>query len=457
VHASHGSASGSEQNSREQSGSGAGKGRRRDPRARRPRWLLLAAGIVGIAGLVAGVSAPERLTNTGSETAAKGNPGADWNISELSDGAPTGAITIPDAPVTTVAAQPAGTTVVNGLAANGIPNVALNAYRVAAARMGTAQPGCGIHWSLLAGIGRIESNHGRFGGAVLNSDGTSSPEIRGPALNGINFAFIGDSDNGTFDHDPTYDRAVGPMQFIPTTWRSYAIDADGNHTTDPFDIDDAALGAAHYLCVAGGNLTTLAGQREAVMAYNHSDSYVAQVLALAHAYASGIPVDDLPLMGNTVSPVPPPTGFYQAPVNPGPSIGAKDMTPASGPTAGQSGATAGGAGGAAPAQEAAAPAGPAGGDPAAPPATGTAPNPATAPGQPAPAPAPGPAAPAPGPALPLPTPNLPAPPPVVTTPPPVIAPPPTTTTPLVPGETCTLLGLGGVKLIPTLPVCPPGS
>src|SRR5215207_9975818 len=177
-------------------------------------------------------------------------------ISFLSSGAPTGSIVLASAPVQVGVQQPIAPTVITGLAANGIPNVALNAYRVAAARMASAEPSCGIDWSLLAGIGRVESNHGRYGGAVLNSDGTATPRILGPALDGVQFAYIGDSDGGTWDGDTTYDRAMGPMQFIPTTWRAYAIDADGNGETDPFNINDAALAAANYLCVAGGNLRT---------------------------------------------------------------------------------------------------------------------------------------------------------------------------------------------------------
>jgi hypothetical protein len=223
--------------------------------------------------------------------------------------------------------------VITGLAANGIPNVALNAYRVAAARMDRSAP-CGIDWSLLAGIGRVESNHGRFGGARLSSDGTSAPRIIGPALDGKQFAFIHDTDRGQWDGDQVQDRAVGPMQFIPATWQAYGADGNGDGVADPFNINDAALAAAHYLCVAGGNLSTDAGQRQAVMAYNHSDAYVNQVLGLAHAYAAGIPVADIPLVGNTTSPVPPPSGFYGstyygAPASPGPAIGASDNTPAS--------------------------------------------------------------------------------------------------------------------------------
>ena len=246
----------------------------------------------------------------------------------LSSGAPPGALTFTDVPVAANPPAPADAAVISGLAANGIPNVALNAYRVAAARIDAAMPGCGIDWSLIAGIGRVESNHGRFAGATLNSDGSSSPEIIGPALDGVNFAFIADTDHGLWDHDTRYDRAVGPMQFIPSTWRAYAVDADGNGTTDPLNINDAALGTAHYLCVAGGNLTTEAGQRQAVLAYNHSDSYVAQVLALAHAYAAGIPVADIPLVGNTNGPVPPvgPYGTPTAGAAPGPALGEADSS-----------------------------------------------------------------------------------------------------------------------------------
>ena len=236
-------------------------------------------------------------------------------------------------------------TVITGLAANGIPNVALNAYRVAATRMANNDPSCGIDWSLLAGIGRVESDHGRFGGAVLNPDGTSTPRIIGPSLDGVQFAFIRDTDRGLWDGDPVQDRAVGPMQFIPATWRSYGVSASGRGRPDPFNINDAALGAAHYLCVAGGDLRTASGQRNAVLAYNHSDSYVNEVLGLAHAYATGIPVADLPLVGNTTGAIPPPSGYYGGPASPGPAIGASDMTPPSGNTTGATARPAGSSGG----------------------------------------------------------------------------------------------------------------
>ena len=424
------------------------RGRHSASSSRRPRrrWALLGVGILAWGGLVVGLTGstdpvPAAQSSDASEAAVPVS-----SIPALSAGAPAGARTLPATPVQAAQPEPATPEAVGGLAANGIPTVALNAYRVAAARLGGAKPQCGIDWSLLAGIGRVESNHGRFGGATLNADGTSTPEIRGPALDGGQFAYIGDSDDGRFDHDTTYDRAVGAMQFIPTTWRSYAIDADGNGTTDPFDIDDAALGAANYLCVAGGDLRTESGLRRAVLAYNHSDAYVDQVLALARAYAAGIPVDGLPLSGNTSGPVPPPTGFYRAPAAPGPAIGAADRTPASGDTVG-----------ATPAQSSAQPASPAGpppdqGSPAEPPPSRS--EPAPAPPQQAGSPAPPPATtadPAPAPA-PVPVP-VPAPAPLPTVPLPSAV--GSSAPELLEGVTCNVLG-NLVPDLPDLPECPRG-
>jgi hypothetical protein len=193
--------------------------------------------------------------------------------------------------------------VISGLAANGIPKVALNAYRVAAARMAAVAPGCGIDWALLAGIGRVESDHGRFAGAVLHADGVSTPRIIGIALDGVGTALIRDTDHGRLDGDTVYDHAVGPMQFIPSTWAIYGADANGDGRADPFNINDAALTAARYLCAAGGNLRSRDGQVRAVLAYNHSDQYLAQVLALADAYRRGIAVTGVPA-GITSGPLP---------------------------------------------------------------------------------------------------------------------------------------------------------
>ena len=88
----------------------------------------------------------------------------------------------------------------------------------------------------------------------------------------------------TLDGDPVYDRAVGPMQFIPTTWRTSATDADGDGTADPNDIDDAALAAAGYLCANNRDLATPEGWWAAVLSYNNVQSYAEQVFATANEY-----------------------------------------------------------------------------------------------------------------------------------------------------------------------------
>lgn len=224
-------------------------------------------------------------------------------------------------------AAPVSTALISEMAANGIPATALNAYRVAAARMANTDPGCGIDWALLAGIGREESDHGQFGGAVLHTDGTSTPRIIGIPLDGHGTAAIRDTDGGRLDGDPVWDRAVGPMQFIPSTWALYGVDANGDGKADPFNINDAALTAARYLCAAGGNLRTHAGQVAAVLSYNHSDQYLAQVLALANAYRNGIPISGIPI-GNITGKLPKVHGGTPPPANPGPPPAAGKTAPA---------------------------------------------------------------------------------------------------------------------------------
>jgi membrane-bound lytic murein transglycosylase B len=427
--------------------SAAGHHRPRRRSAARRRWLIAGGVLAAFTAMVAPPPDSDGLQAAGQVTDEPSSANQ-LTLSDLSAGAPPGAITLAGAPAQSSGPQAVPSQLTTGLAANGIPNVALNAYRVAAARMGSAKPACGIDWSLLAGIGRIESNHGRYGGAVLHPDGSATPRILGPALNGGKFAYIGDSDNGTYDGDTSYDRAMGPMQFIPGTWRSYAVDADGNGVTDPFNINDAALASANYLCVAGGSLRTDAGQRKAVLAYNHSDEYVAQVLALARAYAAGIPVADLPLYGDTSGPVPAPRGGVGLPAAPGPAIGAQDTTTSppdqttgqapqpAGPAPAQASRASGGGGGGAPASDD-------GGTTSQPATAGPAQSPPpSSTGRPAPAPGP---APGPLPAVPQPPVTLPS----------VPAPPAPAVPALVPGVDCTLLGPLNQPLLPKLPVCPP--
>jgi membrane-bound lytic murein transglycosylase B len=221
-------------------------------------------------------------------------------------------------PVHVAKPAPTDAAVINSLASNGIPNMALNAYRVAAARMDHVDPGCGIDWALLAGIGRVESDHGRFGGAVFNANGTTTPKIIGPALDGRTWDYVPAPANGlALDGDAVYAHALGPMQFIPQTWAGYGADENGDGVADVFNINDAALGAARYLCAAGGDLRTTAGQQRAVLTYNHSDEYLGQVLALADAYRRGVDVTGIPLVGNTSGSLSPVRTTDVPPANPG--------------------------------------------------------------------------------------------------------------------------------------------
>ncbi len=163
--------------------------------------------------------------------------------------------------------------------------VALDAYLTAARTMAVDQPQCRIDWTLLAGIGRVESRHGTYRGSALQPDGAAVPGIIGIALNGqFNTVVITDSDGGVLDTDTIYDRAVGPMQFIPSTWRSFAVDANLDGVADPQNIYDAALAAARYLC-RRGPLDVDANQVSAILTYNNSNVYVRSVQAHARAYA----------------------------------------------------------------------------------------------------------------------------------------------------------------------------
>ncbi|MEB3370793.1 hypothetical protein [Saccharopolyspora mangrovi] len=172
--------------------------------------------------------------------------------------------------------------VVADLASHGIPVVAHRAYVDAAGRLAEEEAQCGIDWSLIAAIGRVETDHGRFGGTQLRADGFTSQPIRGLRLDGSNStARITDTDGGGLDGDRVFDRAVGPMQFIPATWRSAG--AGGNAD----NIVDAAAGTGRYLCGNGEDLRGEPGQRAAVFVYNNSAQYVDLVLRIAAAYRAG--------------------------------------------------------------------------------------------------------------------------------------------------------------------------
>jgi murein DD-endopeptidase MepM/ murein hydrolase activator NlpD len=104
----------------------------------------------------------------------------------------------------------------------------------------------GIPWQVLASINKIESNFG---------------QNMGPSSAG----------------------AVGWMQFMPSTWLRWGVDADSDGIADPWNATDAIYAAARYLAAAGGQTDIARG----VFAYNHADWYVRQVLDLAQVYGQG--------------------------------------------------------------------------------------------------------------------------------------------------------------------------
>ena len=171
---------------------------------------------------------------------------------------------------------------------SGIPAAALAAYQRAETVINSADKGCHLSWQLIAAIGRVESDHGRTNGNSLDSNGVAQPGIFGPALDGTHgTSRIADTDAGQYDADAKFDRAIGPMQFIPSTWSVVGVDADGDGKRNPQDIDDASLATAVYLCSGDDDLSSAAGQRAAVYRYNHSQSYVDLVLSIMNAYLQG--------------------------------------------------------------------------------------------------------------------------------------------------------------------------
>ena len=109
----------------------------------------------------------------------------------------------------------------------------------------------GLDWTVLAGVGKVESDHGAYGTAGC---------IPGP---------------------PTaYGQAYGPMQFLPSTWKYYGVDADGDGYVDSCDYQDAIPATADYLARYGAP----EDYYSALYAYNHSDRYVGAVLNEARDY-----------------------------------------------------------------------------------------------------------------------------------------------------------------------------
>jgi membrane-bound lytic murein transglycosylase B len=303
--------------------------RRREPARSRPAWLgrpLTARGLPMLALLVAALTLPSSLPaglaggldSTDEAARALGLSLEEWDrLQEQAwlRGRQAAAGAAGQQPVAEAVANGPGAAAPSMLGLpqggdQGIPALALRAYHEAAAWAAGFRPGCGLSWSVLAGIGRLESNHGLHWGSAtrFRPDGVVSPPITGPALNGRGAASIPDTDGGRWDGDRTWDRAVGPMQFIPSTWRRLGRDGNGDRVVDPNNLFDAATSAAGYLCLVGGDLSGREGLRRAVYGYNHSWAYVDAVLGWASRYEGGVAVAPAGAAGPPVAAAAPPSG-----------------------------------------------------------------------------------------------------------------------------------------------------
>lgn len=197
----------------------------------------------------------------------------------LTSGPPADAVAVEPAPVRAASPEPPSGAdpawVRHTALAAGIPEPAVAAY--ARATLG-APEGCDLGWTTLAGIGWVESHHATIGGRTLGADGRPSTPVVGPALDGAGPV-------AAIPVDGAWDHALGPLQFITSTWQRWGRDGDGDGAADPQDLDDAAAAAAAYLCGTGSDLSTGPGWTAAVRAYNHSDAYVLAVHSAATTYA----------------------------------------------------------------------------------------------------------------------------------------------------------------------------
>lgn len=177
--------------------------------------------------------------------------------------------------------------------ATGIPTILLDAYRGAAAYLHTTDPSCGLTWPDLAAIGQIESGQATFSGTRIAANGDTYPAILGPPLDGsAGMATLAATTPGIFDGGGPFERAVGPMQILPSTWASIAPSLPTGAVSDPNNIFSAALGAGIYLCRAAGpgGLSTTAGLASAYASYNHSAAYVSEAVGLEQHFSSGLSV-----------------------------------------------------------------------------------------------------------------------------------------------------------------------
>ena len=179
--------------------------------------------------------------SAGAVTAPGANGGGDQPLPEGSDGGSQYA----DGGSPT-AANPTTTIAPFGPAPIGVPNFVIDSFEIPPFLLPIYQA-CGteygIPWEVLASINKIETGFGT----------------------NLNVSSAG---------------AVGWMQFLPSSWEAFGVDANGDGRKDPYNPVDAICAAANYLKLAGGDEDLY----QAIFAYNHADWYVQEVLLYARAY-----------------------------------------------------------------------------------------------------------------------------------------------------------------------------
>ncbi|MFI6420582.1 lytic transglycosylase domain-containing protein [Streptomyces sp. NPDC050842] len=299
---------------------------------------VVAAAVAALAASQAPDMIPPPADNAGGDRAI----GAGDTATPPTDGSATGdSPYYTELPPLNTPVKPGAPThlpVITGPAEAGIPASVLSAYKRAEASVRSTDPGCNLPWQLLAGIGKVESGQARGGG--VDANGTTLSPILGPALNGVGFANISDTDGGAYDGDKTHDRAVGPMQFIPSTWATWGQDANGDGKKDPNNIYDAAQAAGLYLCANDRNLALKADLDRAVLSYNRSTEYLNTVLSWFEYYKRGthqvpdgtgvLPVDRSDNRGRGIRPRPTPP-LSPLPTTPAPTPPASKPVPPKSP------------------------------------------------------------------------------------------------------------------------------
>jgi len=203
-------------------------------------WVLAATAAAAIVFLLSAVPA-------GGVGGAEG--GLANTSASASGGSGSASGPAPAAPAGGLPAAPGAVAVGPGYAPSAealadIPAIYLALYRRAADRFG-------LDWTILAGIGKVECDHGR--------DPDPSCTVEGH----LNYAGAG-----------------GPAQFLVSTWQRYGISATGTGTPDMWNPADAIMSMANYLRAAGAP----ADYPDAIFAYNHAWWYVAEVMAWATRY-----------------------------------------------------------------------------------------------------------------------------------------------------------------------------